>query len=348
MRIAVILTNLGGPDSLQAVEPFLFNLFSDSAILNLPNPFRFLLAKWIAKRRAKKARDIYAAMGGASPILANTVAQKNALEKVLQQHAQGPETFKVFLAMRYWHPLPATAISEVKEFHPDAALVLPLYPQYSTTTTASAYRALQAAAIRQAMKVPLRQLCCYPDMPGLILAMANEVRATLHTEPYSGPHRFLFSAHGLPKKVIAKGDPYQSHVEMTAAALAAALDLEPSSWRVCYQSRVGPLEWIGPSTEEEIRKAGQEGIAVTIVPVAFVSEHSETLVELDQEYRNLAKAAGVPCYRRVSTVGTEAAFIQGLAEIVRSRLENRSMIQSSRGQRICAAACQKCPHPAYL
>ena len=311
-RVAVVLMNLGGPDSLQAVQPFLVNLFSDPAIIGLPGFLRLPLARFVASRRAPVARDIYARLGGRSPLLANTEAQAQALEAAL-----GSE-HRCFVAMRYWHPLSAETAREVAEWAPDEIVCLPLYPQFSTTTTASSLAAWQIAAARQGLIRPTHVVRCYPCEQGLVEAIATLVGPALEAASGSGkPPRLLLTAHGLPKRIVRGGDPYPDQVERTAAAVVAALARPELDWRVCYQSRVGPLEWIGPATDEEIRRAGEDGVALVVAPISFVSEHSETLVELDLDYRRLAEVAGVTYYHRVAAVGVEPRFIGSLATLVK-------------------------------
>ena len=311
-RRAVVLMNLGAPDSPAAVRPFLYNLFSDRAIIGLPTPLRQPLASLIAARRAKVARDIYAHLGGASPLLANTEAQARALEDEL-----GPD-YRCIIAMRYWHPLTATAVGEVMAWRPDEIILLPLYPQFSTTTTASSLAAWRLEASRQGLDRPMRIICSYPDAPGFVEALAGSIGDALAAainEP--ARVRLLLSAHGLPLKIVRAGDPYPREVETTAAAVVRALDRAELDWRVCYQSRVGPLAWLGPSVEEELQRAAGDGVGVVVAPISFVSEHSETLVELDRDYRRVARRYGVPSYRRVPTVGTDPRFIAALAALVR-------------------------------
>ncbi len=332
-RTAVVLFNLGGPDSLKAVAPFLVNLFSDPAIIGLPQPLRSLVARAIAWRRAPVARAIYGHLGGGSPLLANTEAQARALEAALG------EGFRVFIAMRYWPPFAAEAAQAVKAWQPDALVLLPLYPQASTTTTQSSFADWQRAARAASLSVPTRALCCYPEETGFIAALAGEIRGALMRWPEGVPKRVLFSAHGLPQKIVDTGDPYPWQVERTAAALRAALAMPDLDTVVCYQSRVGPLAWIGPSTDDEIRRAGREGVGLVVVPVAFVSEHSETLVELDRDYRRLAESAGVPRYERAPTVGTAAPFIAGLARLVHAA---RPGPCPAEGARLCPARFQRC------
>ena len=310
-RCALVLFNLGGPDRLASVRPFLFNLFSDPAIVNLPFVVRWFLAQLISRRRAPVARDIYRQLGGASPLLSETQAQAQALA-----HELGKD-WRVFVAMRYWHPFSDETGRNVKEYAPDKIVLLPLYPQYSVTTTGSSLSEWRRVSSAIGLHQPTAIIGCYPTASGFIGAHARLLQEALSAEEFDGRRaRILFSAHGLPKKVISSGDPYQWQVEETALAVIRELATETLDWRVCYQSRVGPLEWIGPSTDSEIVKAGMEGKSVIVVPIAFVSEHSETLVELDIEYRRLAKDAGVPFYHRVPALGVTPEFIKGLAKMV--------------------------------
>lgn len=309
-KTAVVLFNLGGPDSLEAVKPFLFNLFSDPAIIGAPAPIRWLLAKYISAKRAPTARGIYQLLGGRSPLVPETESQARALEHVLGHG------FKCFIAMRYWHPFTDEAVAAVKEWGADEVVLLPLYPQFSTTTTGSSVKEWRKRAAEQGLAAPVRMACCYPELPGLVAAMADLARAGHEEAGAAGRPRVLFSAHGLPKSVIDRGDPYQAQVELTAAAVARATGIAGLDWSICYQSRVGPQEWIGPSTEAELEWAGRDGVPVVIVPVAFVSEHSETLVELDIEYREKADHLGIPAYVRVPAVGCHPEFIRGLADVV--------------------------------
>jgi len=312
-KTAVILFNLGGPDSPEAIEPFLFNLFNDPAILGMPSLFRWCLAKYISKKRAPIAKEIYKHLGGKSPLLEQTEAQARALEQALETEGD----IRCFIAMRYWHPMTPAVVEEVKEFNPDNIVLLPLYPQFSTTTSRSSVEEWKQWAFNYALDKPTKIMCCYPEEPGFIAALAENTKRRISELGNEKP-RLLFSAHGLPKKIIENGDPYQKHVERTCDALVEALDTPNLDWEICYQSRVGRQEWIGPSTDDEIERAGRDGKSVVLVPVAFVSEHSETLVELDIEYAEMAEKFGVKKYLRVPTVGTQEAFIGGLADMVRT------------------------------
>ena len=312
-KVAIVLFNLGGPDSPEAVQPFLFNLFNDPAIIRVPNPFRWLIARIISSRRAPVAREIYANLGGRSPLVPETEAQAAALEKLLAPEMEA----KCFIAMRYWHPFADEAAAAVKQWGADEIVLLPLYPQYSTTTTESSLKDWDRAAQAAGLVTPTRAVCCYPEADGFIAAYADLLMAKLDTFEDKSSVRVLFSAHGLPKKIVDQGDPYQAQVEQSCEALVKHLGIEDLDWRPSYQSRVGPMEWIGPATDEEIERAGREGKSLIVVPIAFVSEHSETLVELDIEYGELAKKSGVPRYERVATVSNHPAFIEALGALVR-------------------------------
>jgi ferrochelatase len=283
------------------------------------------------------ARKIYDHIGGRSPIFEETRKQANELEAALS--GDGVEA-KAFVAMRCWHPFSDGAARAVKTFAPDKIVLLPLYPQYSTTTSASSLKDWARAAKKAGLKTPTSRVCCYPYEPGFVAGMAARIGAVAETLQPDRSYRLLLSAHGLPKRTIAKGDPYQWQVEQSAAAVVKALnrpELEPI---VCYQSRVGPLQWIGPATDAEIIRAGKDGKGVILAPIAFVSEHSETLVELDIEYRKLAAEAGVPDYRRAATVSTQPAFIAGLAGLVRAAIDGKTVTCGD--GRICPAAHKRC------
>lgn len=335
-RLAVVLFNLGGPDSLDAVRPFLFNLFNDPAILRQGGLARWFLARLIARRRAGAARAIYRRLGGRSPLLEQTRAQATALQDALADLDAA-----VFVCMRYWHPMVEQVVEEVARCDAQDIVLLPLYPQFSTTTTASSLRQWRGFAAGR-LDAPCRAICCYPDEPGFIEALAVRLEAVLAA--WSGPPpRILYSAHGIPKAFVATGDPYPDQVERTAAALRRRLARADLDQVVCYQSRVGPLEWTGPYTDREIARAGAEGTPLVVVPVAFVSEHSETLVELDQDYRALAERSGVPRYERVATVGTDPRFIAALAQMVRAAAARPAGRTAPGAPAVCPTACTVCP-----
>ena len=332
-KLAVILFNLGGPDSLDAVKPFLTHLFEDPAIIAAPFIIRWLLARYIAFRRAPIARRMYEIIGGASPLLANTEDQARALEVSLADLGE----VRCFIAMRYWHPLSDATVDSVKRFAPDRLVLLPLYPQFSRTTSGSSLADWRAAAAKGGLDISSNTICCYPTNPDYVAALAQGLRTTLSELSSHANLRVLFSAHGLPKKFVAAGDPYQWQIEQTAAAVVTELAASGLDWTVCYQSRVGRLEWLGPYTEHELERAADDNVGVVVVPIAFVSEHSETLVELDVDYRQCAERLGVPFYRRVPTLGTETGFVAALAAMVRQAAEQKPGVVSGVGQRICPA-----------
>jgi len=334
-KTAIILFNLGGPDTQEAVKPFLFNLFNDRAIIRLPQPLRLFIATMISRKREKTAQAIYAQIGGGSPILANTKKQAEALEQQLGM--------KCFIAMRYWHPFVEDVVNEVKNYAPDRLVLLPLYPQFSTTTTGSSFSSWHKAARQAGLSVPSGSICCYPDEAGFIESLAAKIRRAYDTAQQQGTPRLLFSAHGLPEKIVKAGDPYPDHCQKTVEALRAALKIDGLDSVLCYQSRVGPLTWIGPATDDEIRKAGADKVPVVVAPIAFVSEHSETLVEIDKEYRHLASQSGVPFYAYTGTVDADPAFISGLAGLVRKSLGGDKACVSGSGSRICDRAICACP-----
>ncbi len=311
MKTAVVLFNLGGPDSPEAVKPFLFNLFRDRAIIRLIAPLRLLLAWLISSRRAPFAQEIYHYMGGYSPILPETQAQAKALEAAL-----GSE-YKVFTCMRYWHPRSSEAARAVKAYAPDQIVLLPLYPQFSTTTTVSSLADWHKAARRAGLKVPTASVFDYPEMDGLVSAHADAIRTAYAAASAYGIPRILFSAHGLPESIVRGGDPYPSHIKRSVEAIVRKLAIPELHYIICYQSRVGRLPWIGPATDTEIIRAAKQKLPLVVVPIAFVSEHSETLVELDIEYKKLADQNGASAYIRTPTPSVNPAFIDGLARLVR-------------------------------
>ena len=314
MRTAIILFNLGGPDRAEAIKPFRVNLFSDKAIIRAPIFIRFWLARLIAASSARTAAANYAFIGGKSPLLAHTNAQARALEALL-----GP-AYKCFPVMRYWHPFAHEAVQDIKAWNPDRLLLLPLYPQFSSTTTGSSLNDFREAAANAGLAKPTTSLCCWHDDPGFtaaIAALVDEKIAEAQTALPGAKLRILYSAHGLPESIIRGGDPYQAQVEASVAAVHAQLAQPGLEHVICYQSRSTPVKWLPPSTIEAIEQAGRDKTAVVVVPIAFVSDHIETLVELDIENRHLAEKSGVPGYFRSRAPNADPAFIAALANIVR-------------------------------
>lgn len=307
-RIAVVLFNLGGPDRPESVRPFLFNLFRDPAILGAPAPIRLALAALISTTRAPSARSNYALMGGGSPLLPETEQQAKALGAMLRSKLTDHE-IKIFIAMRYWHPLTERTAKDVADFAPDDVVLLPLYPQFSSTTTGSSLRAWSKSYKGGGF---VHTVCCYPTATDFVAAHAKKIMDTWASAGSPPNIRLLFSAHGLPERVVQQGDPYQVQVEQTAAAVATRLGPK-WDWSICYQSKVGPLKWIGPSTPDEIRRSAADGKGVLLCPIAFVSEHVETLVELDHEYAELASEIGAAPYLRAPALGVTDEFVATLA-----------------------------------
>jgi len=315
-RIAIVLFNLGGPDRPESIRPFLVNLFTDPAVLRVNPLIRPFLARFIAAARLKAARANYAHIGGRSPLLEYTERQAQALESALPEYEA-----RCFVAMRYWHPMSDAAARAVRDW--------------------------REAAAKAGLMKPTTTLCCYYSDDGFINSVAsivlrcwNEARADL---PADQKLRILFSAHGLPKIIIDQGDPYQFQIERTVANVVQRLGIRNLDFVTCYQSRATPQEWIGPSTEAEIERAGHDKVAVLVVPIAFVSEHTETLVELDIDYRQLAARLGVPAYFRAPAPNTDAGFIAALAGLVRRALGYGPGTCSCVGGRTCPGPHTDCP-----
>ena len=336
-KIAIVLFNLGGPDGPDDVKPFLRNLFRDPAIIGAPWPVREALAWFISTMRAPSARKNYELMGGGSPLLPESQKQAKALIGRLKAENTGDE-FKTFIAMRYWHPFVEEAVSAVKDWGADEIVLLPLYPQYSTSTTGSSLTGWQQAGGGEA-----RIVCCYPGHPDFIKAHADLIRDKWTAAGAPDNIRLLFSAHGLPERTVKQGDPYQWQIEQTAASVAQALPELPD-WQICYQSRVGPLKWIGPSTEDAISQAARDGKAILLTPIAFVSEHIETLVELDDEYGELAAEEGIGTYLRVPALGIHEGYIETLAQLTLEALNGPAGLKPPCGKRLCPAGFSKCPN----
>nr|WP_244457734.1 ferrochelatase [Roseomonas fluvialis] len=345
-RVAIVLFNLGGPDRSESVRPFLVNLFTDPAILRVPGFIRPWLGRLIAWRRTKPAMENYAVLGGKSPLLELTEEQGRALDAAM---AHDPDIeVRSFVAMRYWHPMSDEAAHAVKDWAPDEVLLFPLYPQFSTTTTGSSIAAWDEACRKAGLSVPTTTLCCWHSDGGFAAATARLVQDSFEKAraelPADVKLRILFSAHGLPESIVNAGDPYQWQVEQTVASVVKHLDIPDMDHIVCYQSRVTPQKWIGPSTEDEIERAAEEKVAILICPIAFVSEHSETLVELDVEYREEADHLGIPGYFRVPAQNSDPAFIAALADLARGALGSGRSLCSFAGGRQCPKQHRDCPH----
>jgi ferrochelatase len=335
MKKAVILFNLGGPDSLKAVEPFLFNLFNDPAIISLPTLIRYPLAKLISRRRAPVAKAIYAEMGGKSPILEETQAQAEAIEKSLRNETH---EYKCFIVMRCWNPRAAETIKRVKDFNPNQVILLPLYPQYSNATSGSSINEWLEVCKKEGLNAETKIVCCYPTEKDFISSYANLIKEKIDLDKLN-QITLIFSAHGLPENKIKQGDPYQWQVEQSVKELVKKLSIKNLNFILSYQSRVGPLKWIGPSTEKIIKDEAKKQKIIIVVPVAFVSEHSETLVELDIEYRKLAEDNGSKAYIRVPAVTINKDFINSLKSSILQASSNEGFTSSIK----CPSKFKKCP-----
>lgn len=347
-RIAVVLFNLGGPDRQESIRPFLFNFFMDPNIIRAPWIVRRGLAELISRRRSKKeAGTSYGELGNKSPLLDNSIAQGQALENLLNEQSATGKSYKTFVCMRYWHPMAPEVAENVKNYNPDHIVLLPLYPQFSTTTTWSSLGEWQKAAKHHDLESLTSLVCCYPWEDGFIQASAENIRKAYETmlADHEGRDiktpRVLLSAHGLPESIVRDGDPYQWQCEQTARQIVEQVGIENLDWQICYQSRVGPMKWIGPSTEDALEKAAEDNVPLLVYPHAFVNEHVETLVEIEIEYAEMAEEMGIPAFRRVDTVGTNPAFISGLARLVRQAAVAPDMYTHA-GGRICPSGYTRC------
>jgi ferrochelatase len=321
---AVILLNLGGPDSLDAVEPFLYNLFRDPDVIDYPvgQWVRNRIAAAIARKRAPVVQDYYRLIGGKSPILDYTRAQARLLEQALKPHG----VYTCLIGMRYWHPLIDTAVNTALGIAARRCIVLPLFPHYSFATTGSAFTEVQRLLRqRAASRMDVRFIDDWHDHPAYIAALADRIRAGLAAiaPPHERVH-LVFSAHGLPEKLIKRGDPYQRQIEETVRLTVKSLGYDDARVHLCYQSRVGPLKWIGPSTEELMKELAGRGVkTVLVVPVSFVSDHLETLYEIDILYKNMAKGLGIAEWHRAPSLNDAPLFIDALKTIVLEAVQNK-------------------------
>ena len=339
MKKAIILFNLGGPDKIESVEPFLFNLFNDPAILNLPTLFRYPLAKLISNRRAPVAKKIYEELGGSSPILKLTQEQSVALETKLNQNKTGDQ-YKCFIVMRCWNPRAKDVIQDVRLYDPEEIVLMPLYPQYSAATSGSSIKEWKEICKKNNYKIKTSTICCYPTDQNFINAHTKEIIKKIKNLKN---FKLIFSAHGLPEKNIKKGDPYQWQVEQSVRKIVESLNYENLDWILSYQSRVGPLKWIGPSTEDIIVENSKLDKHIVLVPIAFVSEHSETLVELDIEYKELAEANGCKNYTRVPALGINEDFIKAMSELIINKNEYKINEKLYPPKIQCPSNFKKCP-----
>jgi len=316
-RLGVLLLNLGGPERLEDVRPFLYNLFADPEIIRLPLPWLQKPLAWlIATMRHRRSRENYRQIGGGSPIRQITEQQAQALAQRLQQLGHPA---RIYIGMRYWHPFTEEALSQMERDGVDKVVILPLYPQYSISTSGSSLRLLER--LRQAgtylARIEHTVIPYWYHRPGYIEAMVDLIRQTLDRLPAPEHVHLLFSAHGVPRSYVDKdGDPYQEQIERCVALIVQALN-RPNAYTLAYQSRVGPVEWLQPYTEDVIPELGARGVRdLLVIPISFVSEHIETLQEIDVEYRELAHRSGIIHFHRVPALNTHPRFIQDLAEAV--------------------------------
>jgi len=342
MKKAIILFNLGGPDKIENVEPFLFNLFNDPAILNLPTFLRYPLAKLISNRRAPVAKKIYEELGGSSPILKLTKEQSNALEVKLNQTQT--DEYKCFIVMRCWNPRAQDVVKDVRLYGPEEIVLMPLYPQYSAATSGSSIKEWKKVCKKNNYNIKTSTICCYPTDHNFINAHTKEIIKKIKDLKN---FKLIFSAHGLPEKNIKNGDPYQWQVEQSVKKIIESLNDKKLDWILSYQSRVGPLKWIGPSTEDTIIENSKIGKHIVLVPIAFVSEHSETLVELDIEYKEIAEANGCKNYTRVPALGINEDFIKAISELIIKKDEYKTKDNLYPPKIQCPSNFRKCPCLSY-
>jgi ferrochelatase len=320
-RVGVVLLNLGGPERIQDVGPFLYNLFADPEIIRLPLPVLQKPLAWlISTLRSGKSQAAYRSIGGGSPLRRITDHQARELQSLLRQRGVEATTY---VAMRYWHPFTESAVADMKADGIDQVVVLPLYPHFSISTSGSSFRELHRLqrADKEFAQLPLRAIRSWYDHPGYLKAMAQLINKELDACIDPETAHVFFSAHGVPKSYVEEaGDPYQSEIETCAQLIMKTVD-RSNPWTLAYQSRVGPVEWLQPYTEEALEQLGAGGVKeLVVVPISFVSEHIETLEEIDIEYREIATEAGVSNFRRVPALDTDPTFIACLADLVETSL----------------------------
>lgn len=327
VETAVVLMNLGGPDRLEDVEPFLFNIFSDPDVIQLP--LGALWQRWLARRiarsRVQESQENYRKIGGRSPILERTREQADLLEARL-----GPG-FKSYLAMRAWKPTTEEAVDALVADGAHRIVALPLYPHRTRPMAVSSMRELYRVLKAKGVRLPVHEVCCFPEAPGLLEAWADNVRTTLASVPEERRDRahVLFSAHGLPQRLIDRGDPYLAQIERTVAGVMARVGPSRPS-RLAFQSRATGAKWLEPSTQDALAALARDGVSdVVVVPIAFVTEHVETLFELDLLIRDHAKSVGIEGYWRVPAPNGAPKLIDALAALVHQALEKAEPLCTS-------------------
>ncbi|NJK38164.1 MAG: ferrochelatase [Oscillatoriales cyanobacterium RM1_1_9] len=322
-RVGVLLLNLGGPEQLEDVRPFLYNLFSDPEIIRLPFPWLQAPLAWmISTLRYNKSQENYRSIGGGSPLRRITEEQALALQDCLQ--LTGHDAL-VYVGMRYWHPFTEEALAKIKRDKVEKLVILPLYPQFSISTSGSSFRLLnrlweEDPALQQ---IEYTVIPSWYDRPGYLRAMTQLIQQELDQCNNADQAHIFFSAHGVPLNYVKDaGDPYQQEIEGCTALVMQMLN-RPNPHTLAYQSRVGPVEWLKPYTEEAIPELAQQGVEeLVVVPISFVSEHIETLEEIDMEYRELAEESGIKHFHRVPALNTHPEFINDLAEMVEEALNS--------------------------
>lgn len=314
MKRGVLLLNLGGPNELRDVKPFLYNLFSDPDILvGIPTPFRQALAFMISRVKGNSSVEIYRAIGGGSPQLKWTRTQADLLAKLATEKTEGVDT-KVAVGMRAWHPTIEEGLAELREWGAQELVLFPLFPQFSTTTTGSCFKEARRLLKKMGWQPSVREINNWPDHDGYVSLLRRTLDDVIAETEKHGPLHVLFSAHSLPMKIIERGDSYPKDVERTVTAVTRGLTHQ---WSLAFQSRNGPVPWLKPYTEDEIERLGREGIKrIAIVPISFVSDHIETLYELDILYADLAKKSGIELYARARSFNDDPAFIEVLHSIL--------------------------------
>ncbi|AFZ35366.1 ferrochelatase [Stanieria cyanosphaera PCC 7437] len=316
-RVGVLLLNLGGPEKIEDVRPFLYNLFSDPEIIRLPwQGLQKPLAWLISTLRAKKSQANYLQIGGGSPLLQITEAQAEALTAKLSELGQN---VKVYIGMRYWHPFTEEAIAQIEKDRLEKVVILPLYPQFSISTSGSSFRVLEEMwkTDPHLQQIKYTLIPSWYDAPGYLEAMADLITQELNQFEHPEQVRIFFSAHGVPVSYVEEaGDPYQKEIEECTRLIMQTLK-RPNQYTLAYQSRVGPVEWLKPYTEDALQELGEQQVKdLLVVPISFVSEHIETLQEIDIEYREVAEEAGIENFRRVPALNTHPRFIESLAQLV--------------------------------
>ena len=325
-RVGVLLLNLGGPDKIEDVRPFLFNLFADPEIIRLPFPWMQKPLAWlISTLRFEKSQANYRQIGGGSPVRRSTYEHALALQELLQQKGKDSQ---VYVGMCYWHPFTEEAIAQIKRDRIEQLAILPLYPQFSISTSGSSFRQLEEMWGKDPdlNQIEYTAIPSWYHRPGYIQAMSELIAQELDNSPHPDRVHIFFSAHGVPLSYVEEaGDPYQREIQDCTRLIMEHLN-RSNEHTLAYQSRVGPVEWLKPYTEDAITELAANGVEdLLVVPISFVSEHIETLQEIDMEYRELAEESGIHNFYRVPALNTHPVFIEALADLVIESIESPSV-----------------------